>query len=101
MSRKYLRKADYIKIRKYIEEMVEENVCLLVEDVLAELLVLGYEVTVHHLAHIVRYSDTVVKLYERKKCAGAPTGHFVWLVQADAWAQFSKSPYQRRMEKCE
>ena len=88
MARTYVRKSDYKKIKNIVEEMVVKDSVLLSEEVISQLDVLGYTISVHRLAHIVRYSKRIIKLYERKKCEGAPTGHFVWLVNADKWERF-------------
>jgi hypothetical protein len=88
LARTYVRKSDYKKIKGIVEDMVQENTVMLAEHVIDRLEMLGYIISVHRLAHIVRYSDRIIKLYERKKCEGAPTGHFVWLVDADKWSGF-------------
>ena len=88
MARTYVRKSDYKMIKGIVEDMVVENTVMLAEDVIKQLDMMGYTISVHRLAHIVRYSDQIIKLYERKKCEGAPTGYFVWLVNADKWSGF-------------
>jgi hypothetical protein len=95
---KYFKRSEYRHLKKVVEDTVEKYGVILAEQMLSELQSMGYELTVHHLAHLVRYSEKVVKLYERKKCPGSPTGHFVWLVNADEWAGLCGN--YRRLSKC-
>jgi len=90
MPRRYFKKEEYKRARDTIEQLVRDRHICLVTEVIDELRLINIEASVYQVANLVRYSDSIVKIKERKKAHGAPAGDFTYLVNYSAWEKFKK-----------
>lgn len=90
MPRRYLKKTEYRRARVVVETLVKEKTVVLVDEVIEHLRLINIEASIYQVANLVRNSDSIVKVKERKKAHGAPAGDFTYLVYQPAWERFKK-----------